>query len=484
VLHVPVVMVHNISRRGLQFWKTFFESSAGIRLTEQPGHEEPATTVAGSPAQDPISPATTQNSSYRTDSTDSSPSSTVRGTPASLAGDRHLQWSNDVPLSDMLQKSLDLDNNRGPPTEVRHEEELADVSKPSFLRRQDDCGVDSPELVRPELETMSLGDRPLLSALGGKGKGKAKHPPAQSSKDPPLLRKVLDKHGTPSRGPRSASKRIPRSQFPTDIPVGWNGLADLSKTPLSSMVSPRKPRMAGTLDDGDSSTQTMSPPLLMSVNRARLTKTPGKEAAKLITRDVLRSAALRGHREDWQEVGGEDSPLDPPSVVKNWKARGYGGDFNDRPTPRGEGSRKLFEEEDADFEPNAALPETTRFGLVREDTADHREGRSFEVEAEEETWEDSYEQSEGDVNISFEPVDVAEDTVFGGRRSTMGDAGRRSTVGGRTLVDEDDLAGSDAGDFQLKGLGPDEMHTLHGGDLLQSQPFDRSPLAGRDWRGL
>jgi DASH complex subunit ASK1 len=490
----------------MQFWKTFFESSAGIRLTGQPGQEEHSATVADSPAQDPISPATTQNSSYRTQSTNSSPSSTVRGTPASLAG-RHPQWSNDVPLSDMLQKSLDLEETNAPP-EGSHdeEEEQADVSKPSFLRRHDDFDpLDSPELVRPELETMTLGERLPPPAFSDKGKGKAKpqpSPAAQSSKDPRLLRKVLNKHGgTPSRGaPRSTPKKIPSSQFPSDIPAGWNGLADLSKTPLSSMVSPRKSRRPmGSWDVDDSADQTMSPPLLMSVNRARLTKTPGKEAAKLITRDVLRSAALRGgHRgEDWQDVGGDDSPLDPPSVVKNWKARGYGGDFDDRPTPRGEGSRRLFEEEDDDFDP-PELPEVrTRSGLVREDDDDDEGdrgggggGRSFEVEAEEETWEDSYDQSEGDVDVSFEPVDVAEDTVFGGRRSTMGAgaaaAGRRSTVGGRTLVDEDDddVTGSDGGDFRLKGLGPDEMHTLHGGDLLQSQPFDKSPLAGRDWRGL
>jgi DASH complex subunit ASK1 len=513
----------------VQFWKTFFESSAGIRLTEHP-EQEPSTTSAGSPAQEPISPVSTQESSYLTESTasspssssssSSSPSSTVRGTPASSR--RNPQWSNDVPLSDMLQRSLELDITNRPPPEDSNED-AADISKPSFLRRPLDADLDSPELIRPELETMSLDNR--LQTTDSKGKGKAKSlSNNKSSKDPRLFRQVLDKHGrrgSSSQTPRvSTPKKINRSQFPSDLPLNWDGLADLSKTPLSSLVSPRRhPRLGAAGISEDSADLTLSPPLIMSVNRARLTKTPGKEAARLITRDVLRSAALRGDKDDWRDVGGDDSPLEPPSVVKNWKARGYGGQFDDRLPPppsalRGEGARKAFEEEDDAFDPGDAVPDT-RFGLVRDDEDEVNggfggEGRSFEVEAEEETWEDSYDQSLGDENISFgaeaadldveaDPlVDFAEDTVFGGRRSTIGAgagaagaAARRSTVGGKggPAGTQPQAARDSNGSlvppgFQLKGLGADEMHTLHGGDLLQSQPFDRSPLAGRDWRGL
>lgn len=305
--------------------------------------------------------------------------------------------------------------------------------------------MDSPDIVRPELETLSLGD---LS----KGKGreesidnspiKAQRPKSgnlaerataaarKSSSNTMLLQKVLQRKA--AEGPTASTPAVNRTQsHPFSIPQDWDGLADLSRTSLdpyhSSPSFPNLPR-ARSLEDSDAA---ISFPSMahFSVNRAGLTKTPAKEAARMVTRDVLETAAMRSGG------GGMlvDSPLiEPPSVMKNWTTRGYGGLS---PPP----AQPVFAPKNAApvvgrTSDLIRLDDTNHFAeAAQEDLAANQDsfddfGDEIEGEAQD-VWGTSFAGEEGDSQddtmirqddeASFE-LNVPEDTLFGGKRKSDG----------------------------------------------------------------
>ena len=326
-----------------------------------------------------------------------------------------------------------------------------------------DLSLDSPEIQRPELETA------VLDAYVPGAKGKQRAPmsfddmdesaldlssasprmrAASERMDPSLLKKVLaNKSALPMSGRKSAvapSPRPPGSPLPNDIPRGWDGLTRLSNTPMSAYDSPRK--------SGASQVQQHLQ------QQQQYSRTRGPTTGNLFS-----------------PIGDDgglplESPADePPSVSKNWATRGY-----DIIT---EGARI---EDDSDNHRRGDGGPDTRASL------DDDDDDGFEA-GEHEASQRSMMFDEGASGISDglppqrtqdyttrDPAAGPEDTLFGAgfaQQQHHQHQQQRMTAPG-------------AADARLRMLGPEEMHTLHGGQLLASEPFQGSPLAGRDRREL
>lgn len=167
---------------------------------------------------------------------------------------------------------------------------------------EEDDNVDGQDDAAHGIDKLHLTDLPVIRS------------PAKLRQTPRLLHRVLQSEqskankggSTPARG---TSKRPAQAK--------WDGLADLTKTPLSTQKQASRSRTAakGAFGDkgkaplsaswrrrdesfGDSSDDSlawpagMSPPVTMqfSVPRSRFAKTPAKEAAKLLMDDLLRTA--------------------------------------------------------------------------------------------------------------------------------------------------------------------------------------------------
>ncbi|KAH9818280.1 hypothetical protein DFH28DRAFT_110053 [Melampsora americana] len=167
------------------------------------------------------------------------------------------------------------------------------------------------------------------------------------------------KGSTPAK-PKGTGSEITASRmaFPSEVnDPDWNGIADLRKTNLESFTSPSKKKTQPYISESskkgksreweeeDSIMAGISPPqtLHFSVPRSKLARTPAKEAARLVTRDILETARFRAGYANPADL--EDSPLpEPPSVLREWNARGYESMFRKRTGV--ESNRKGFEEED------------------------------------------------------------------------------------------------------------------------------------------
>ena len=443
------------------------------------------------------------------------------------------------------------------------------VSTPAFSENSTSFNL-SP----PEPGTSGAAHRPLQPSLSRR----------QSGASQILLQKVLIKNLVRKDGRPNAStparKSVRDTALPDDLPKQWNGIADLSTTPLTSFDSPQKPssimiqpvpkigqtrtrksqpgapipysscsspsnsslilNMTANIDDKSYARsfamQNYDPPAF-SVSKTRLTKTPAKEAARLITRVVLHRAALRNGAA-LEDIGAESPMLDPPSVVKNWATRGYTGNIQQKhpgnalarspsksihsvPRSTEDTRQRGFEKNnfqhagddeesfEAEFEPyehEDAPPSQPDFGHL----ADSGERAHERGEGIADDWDDSFEGEgasidkemkagdglfeETDIPISGDPgqdyyaeqsfensSSFDEETVFGAK------AAARSSYappGSAYEMHQEDGLHPMLGDsaFQLRGPGADDMVTLHGGRLLESQPFEASPLAGRDAR--
>ncbi|KAK9900747.1 hypothetical protein P389DRAFT_16939 [Cystobasidium minutum MCA 4210] len=362
--------------------------------------------------------------------------------------------------------------------------------------------------------------------------------------------------------------------YPKDLPSDWNGLADLSKAPLSAFESPQKkstgniygnqrsasrnrvayatssskPGLPSSISSdslfdnsifrdesgipvASGSTNERYQPPVFSAYKSRLSRTPAKEAARLITRDVLQKASLRDGG-GWEDAGMDSPPLDPPSVVKNWATRGYTTHF---PPPGSaqkvlptEGSAKhdqshrsqllvpLAEGEDsfeAEFEDEQAglpaPPPQPNFGHLADEGDEHvQEGGGFnagEASGNGDDWGDSFEGRSGeddDDNSGFdEPAQIPlndeqggaeegdsfsdisrsldDETVFGAKRGRVSNDPNQLGYG---LHPSDALDPNSRQAHLFRLQAQNDMVTLHGGNLLESQPFEASPLAGRDAR--
>lgn len=464
---------------------------------------------------------------------------------------------------------------------------------------EDEESVDASGSVPDTPAGMStLGD---LSSLGGSSGGDARPGMprrASSGNQNALLQKVLMKNlvgkdgrpnlSTPatkklSKSISKARKSQGRDQgtgeeagfYPTDLPSDWNGLADLSKAPLSAFESPQKrsstrhndfgthrsasrsrtahPGSAlskgglpasissdslfdnsifrddpGTSNTAGATGEAYQPPAF-SAYKSRLSRTPAKEAARLITRDVLQKASLRDGG-SWEDAGMDSPPLDPPSVVKNWATRGYTTHFPPPPNsaqkqtsstsgaggsaqrshllvPLAEGDDSFEAEFDDDEAALAPPPPQPNFGHLADEgdePVDNHAAPMGEASGTGDDWGDSFEGQSGedDDNSGFDqPAEIV--PLNDGRDAEEGD----SFSDNSRSLDEETLFGAnrrrDGNDPNQPGFGlhpgdnldpesrqarlfrlqaQNDMVTLHGGNLLESQPFEASPLAGRDAR--
>lgn len=246
----------------------------------------------------------------------------------------------------------------------------------------------------------------------------------------------------------------------------------------------------------------------------------------MITRDVLQRAALRNN-EDLDAVGADSPGFEPPSVVKNWATRGYVAPEQRKLSPMGKlgvpneprqpSQLPVVQMMDADDEPDSFEqdpvvpqdPPRLSYGhladagddagssMVRS-VANDSWGDSFDDDADEGASLDDIPPQRGNgmplegvadtqnfglavEEASFDDSFADAETVFGAKNAQPVPPMQHPAFG---TADEDgmlkppDARRSDV--FQLKGFAAEDMVTLHGGRLLESQPFEASPLAGRD----
>ncbi|KAL8279055.1 hypothetical protein RQP46_008513 [Phenoliferia psychrophenolica] len=350
---------------------------------------------------------------------------------------------------------------------------------------------------------------------------------------PMLLQKLLQKNhaaaGSTSPLPPPPSfltsstsnpKGKGKAVFPDGVSTNWNGIADLSLgTPMSAFASPSKRRA----DQSELSPPSGIMSFSFSPAAPSFSRTPAKVAAQRMALDVYAM---------------QDSPgmPSPPSAIKNYASRAY--DFlppplpNPSPTPPlsshrgGEGSRRGFEEEDDD-DNSFDLPDTRGAGsladygggttariddllaehsfakIVDDDDDDHRRRRGQLDTSDEDP------DPDGDfapTGLSLSPSAEIDDGGLGdesylleqqqgGRGRVMMGEGPEDTLFGigrghpsqnssKAPFDEDEdgsfaLHGGGSGGasgFRIRG---NVEETLHGGLLLDSEPFEASPLAGR-----
>ncbi|EGG03603.1 uncharacterized protein MELLADRAFT_109120 [Melampsora larici-populina 98AG31] len=349
---------------GLKFWQHFFEASANVQL-----------------------------SGYDDDETETSKLTEDERRDESLQNDLASEdVSQDVPPSpnedqDLSSSSLDPAVPSGPPVvDMSHQSgSTASLRRPVW----NDLSFDSPDntLQNPTAQNIShilnnshsnslasgFTASPIVPGDDEGDSGREDGSPAPRRKSAGrgsiLLHQVIMKNmiqtnhsrpkvSTPAKprgiGPEGTSGRI---AFPAEVnDPGWNGIADLRKTTLESFTSPSKKKLQPCIgesskkgksrewEEEDSMMAGIPPPqtLHFSVPRSKLARTPAKEAARLVTRDILETARFRAGYANPADI--EDSPLiEPPSVLREWNARGYESMFRNRTGV--ESNRKGFEEE-------------------------------------------------------------------------------------------------------------------------------------------
>ncbi|KAM0749523.1 hypothetical protein T439DRAFT_51922 [Meredithblackwellia eburnea MCA 4105] len=291
---------------------------------------------------------------------------------------------------------------------------------------------------------------------------------------PLLLEKVLRKNQNQQNGAGaivdpSPAKPAKKLVLPPSIPQGWSGLADLGQ----------------------------------------LTQTPAKEAARRMARDVYDHFAPQEER---QEKGGVDSPLpSPPSAVKHYQRLSMMPRGSPSPSPGGQaGDGQEDEEEEEGVGIGNAMDqfefgaETARiedllsggrgeFDGIVDDDGHHHLGVEGEEELTDglsgeggglvggesftEAQHDEYDDEEGEGDVSRIVGSGPEDTLFG--------IGRNNTSRAPQSFRHDDTfdsPGVGGGKSGFRVMGNVE-ETLHGGILLESEPFEASPLAGRQGQG-
>lgn len=474
-----------------QFWKSFFEASANTRLTPNQQDEPQEGSFDGS---DPnLAPNPDQSLSF-----DESHSG-VDLPDDNLGG--KAQEGTFVDPYQALQNDL---SQFGVPSTVQANHDAVRAAGYNL----GNLSLDSPDVTLPKFtyddstpgktsRLIDFQESPIASNSTRKARPKA----GSEMVHPKLLEKILarnldaamspfpqSKSSTPRGAARSAIKptTAPRSSktlFPEDLPAHWDGIANLSTTRLDAFQSPIKQRMTRSTVDSGSLPGFDSPavPLTMRYdlpsNAKKFTSTPSRNAAaKLLVKNAFEF---------------EDSPvIDPPSVMKNWATRGYddfslanssasplgangttgGGEYSRREeaaeeeyVPQshfGEGAGTTAKIDDLLEGDSFAriVDDEVRFG---EDPEEEEEPFQFRDEAE--GGEESYvEEDAGHPAMRLGALDGPEDTLFG-----MPQRARQQ--------EEDSFEFGNQ--FQLQGMN--DMDTLHGGQLLDSEPFEKSPLAGR-----
>ncbi|SCZ99460.1 BZ3500_MvSof-1268-A1-R1_Chr3-1g06021 [Microbotryum saponariae] len=356
---------------------------------------------------------------------------------------------------------------------------------------------------------------------------------AASQNHPALLEKILRKNiGSPGPSSSTPGRGKARLVRPTDVPRDWDGLVDLSNTSLAAFASPikRQGDMANESGwdapvDRVAASKTSSPAPLGNRSLASLnllspapSRVPAKQAAQRMTNTVY--SALH------------DSPLEPPLIMREYTARLMMGEDLPAPSPS-EGSRRGFEEEALEDEGDSLdlskpfgttrlgkgtllaefgggttariddLLNETSFARIVDDGDDFGTQR---VSIQDDSFTDDLPTSGPVASLSkAAPPAAAPFALHGQRRDAFNAPGRSAPnanaiqgldgredtlfgmrpaaapVADQSIADEDDSFAAGLGATQnFRMLGPDNLDTLHGGVLLESEPFESSPLANRD----
>lgn len=365
---------------------------------------------------------------------------------------------------------------------------------------------------------------PSSSFLPPRSPGGARLKAGADKLHPALLQRVLAKQATAhkSAAPGASTPARGRPVFPADVPKNWSGLADLSRTPLSAFGASPIKRGAPNPDDslaweGDYAASAADgsprpagagaggprPIAKLNLSPVKYRPTPAKEAAA---------------RASQYTYDAFEDDIAPPSVLRNATVT-YDLSVSDAPLPApspSEGLRKGFEEEtheddeeedeEQDVHGRVAPPDfgegaTARIADLLEGgeedefgglVVDEEEGvlQADLVDDDEETGDQlpdegqSYEAEGADISQDVGPTGP-EDTLFGmpqkGRaRFAQEEQQRDQEERDESFEDDESFAAGQGRHKELRMLGADDMHTLHGGDLLDSEPFEGSPLAGRD----
>ncbi|KAI5481572.1 DASH complex subunit ASK1 [Pseudohyphozyma bogoriensis] len=483
----------------VKFWKMFFEASANTKLNEPyTGDEsvhsaEPSLGAIGSTGESVAGDADRSLAFDQDASIVSGAALTDAGGTPRPSKQKDHQWSDDLNPFQALNADLE---KIGIHSSAESNSSMISQTTRDIVnaRGSKDVVPDSPEMVLPEFET--IGNLERL----GKGKERAFDfapespglPRLRAGADklqPGLLQKVLQRNMASPRPPgASTPAKGARARFalPDELPKGWNGIADISTTPLSafSFASPLKRPEATTSASAaaPSEISTSSPPrgIPFSLPRAPFSQTPAKEAARRVARDVY-----------------ADSPMaSPPSVVKAFAARRS---MMPIPQPSPAESRRGFEEEafeDDDEEDLYEMPKVkgalaefgggttariddllneSSFAKVVDDESDaFARVVDDDNEGHPRAYEDDYGGEESyalqdELSGELGPAGP-EDTLFG-----LPQARQQAHPHGDT---DDSFEGASQAQFRV--LGMSDLDTLHGGVLLESEPFEASPLAGRN----
>lgn len=451
----------------------FFEASANTKLNEAYTGDESVGSDEPLQEKDAADAGEQSLSFEREQSNVSSDDGTPRPSRA-----EH-KWSDDMSPFEALKADLD---RFGIPSTAQSNSSLVSQTARELLHARGPP-LDSPELSLSRFETLGDLDRFNLD----KGKQRAfdialdsPQPRLKVGADkhhPDLLKKILRKNfesplppgsSTPGKGART------KVAIPETIPKGWDGIADLSTTPMSafSFSSRHEP------NTGD-----ISPPpsqLSFDLGDAPFSQTPGKRPIHGL------------HEYDYTSV---PSPLpSPPSIIKNWDRSAYA----HPPSPSPSKSRQNTIE-DEDFVEDDGCEEDEdapafEMPLVKETLAEFGGGTTARIEdlLNEDSFakvvdEDAGAGSDEDPGLAMYEGDYGgeedESYLDGNNYADRRFEAPEDTLFGmpqRPVDDHSDSFIRQESEFRVLGL--DEMHTLHGGNILESEPFDASPLAGRRHR--
>ncbi|KAK4051881.1 hypothetical protein OIV83_002586 [Microbotryomycetes sp. JL201] len=546
---LPAVTQHGENSQriyeSVKFWRPFFEAAAAQSLADQD--------------QDPQADAATAD-----------------GSQIDHGPDQSLSFANESRLeTDRDQSEGEITVNAGQAQHEQPDNWAQDVSLGSLQADYDKLGLPTPKLAKSQAEPrLRLGDLPPDSPdlpvpewetiHPSTVKGLASPTPssvADSSIPLPsslrvasamatapgstLLQRILTKHAA---SPRPVSSKLgPTSSTPGrtcfaldhDMPKNWNGVADLSKTPLSAFSSPAR-RKAAPVDYKQQASPAPARSNLDVTAAGRsfvfaspaLSRTPAKEAARRMTQDMFH-AVMGG--------GIEESPLEPPSAMKEWTTRNFGQLTTDenqapsspsdnrslrRPSGSAVSSSKYHDSARSDRAPlvhssladfggttakiDDLIAEEQSFARLVDDEDDlgrrfdgnlHLTDESYTLDQPDDegqamredraghggtdTLEHSYVLDEGvsEDDLAIRRLAPPEDTLFGTAANQYRGDQSRATNANRSIFEEDTAFGPKAagGAGQVDGfrvMGAVD-HTLHGGQLLESEPFDASPLQGR-----
>ncbi|PLW51757.1 hypothetical protein PCANC_05540 [Puccinia coronata f. sp. avenae] len=356
---------------GLKFWQGFFEASANVKLSGNHDESEVASTAV--------------DMSHRSDG--NSMATTVQPTdPHELHSRADISTAPESPferLKEDLRENLGIPSKPGTSLDVpppQQPDDSQQTGSSGSLRRPPhwhDLSVDSPDttLQMPVPKDLSMlidgpsgvsldSDISMSFLANEEEEERRNHGVTQGDSSQSHTHKSMGRGGkillhqallratmsgthkrqTISTPAKSRSRRgSGLANMPPEVAdPDWDGIADLRKMPLnafagSSKIPTRHARLSGDhkgllgpagdsfqSDPEESLRDGISPPqtIHFSVPRSKLAQTPSKEAARLVTRDVLETARLRAGYANPMDL--EDSPpLEPPSVLREWKQRGY-----------------------------------------------------------------------------------------------------------------------------------------------------------------